>query len=252
VAPVTDLARLGVGFVPEPGVTLTALHCQTTNEMVGIHWFANIFGIDIGVRENTLGNNDYQISGSYYEACNCEAICPCRRQNGVSTGLSTYGVCDFILSWHIKFGKAGDVDLDNRLVCMVGSYRDDEDGKPWTVIIYVDQDANEAQKQAIGEIFSGKLGGNMRFTQWIVNVIDVRSAAIELIHEPGHESIKISGLGNAAVVKNVDFDGVVTCGISGHDRPGQESVSSLEMRDDPFDWRYEERCGFATNFAYQS
>ena len=43
---------------------------------------------------------DWRVAGSYFEACNCEAICPCRRQGGqkLTTG-STYGVCDFALSW---------------------------------------------------------------------------------------------------------------------------------------------------------
>ena len=199
-----------------------------------------------------MGESGYHISGSYYEACNCEAICPCRRQDGVAAGLSTYGVCDFILSWHIKDGRAGDVDLSDRLVCMAGSYRDDEKGKPWTVSIYVDKDASEAQKQAVGDVFSGKLGGNMAFTQWIARIVDIRHAAIALDHTPGKETITVSGVGGASVVKNVTFDGVVTCGIPGHDRPGQESVSNVEVHDGPFDWRYQERCGFATDFAYQS
>src|SRR5262249_42694825 len=36
----------------------------------------------------------WKASGTYFEACNCEAICPCRKQGGMkqSTG-STYGVC---------------------------------------------------------------------------------------------------------------------------------------------------------------
>lgn len=194
----------------------------------------------------------YQIEGSYYEACNCQAICPCRQQDGVSSGVSTYGVCDFILSWHIKNGRAGDINLDDRLVCMAGSYRDDEDGKPWTVIIYVDEGADDDQKYALGEIFSGKMGGNMLFTRKLANVKGIRSAHIELGHDPGRETIRIARIGEAAVVSNVEFDGVVTCGIPGHDRPGQESVSNLRMKDGPFDWAYEERCGFATNFAFQS
>lgn len=195
---------------------------------------------------------DYEMEGSYYEACNCEAICPCRQKNGVSSGKSTYGVCDFILSWHIKNGRAGDVTLDDRFVCMAGSYRDDEEGRPWTVVIYVDEGANDDQKKALGGIFSGKMGGDILFTQRIANVEDIRSAQIELDHDPGRETIKIAGYGEATVISDVEFDGIVTCGIPGHDRPGQESVSTLSMNDGPFDWAYEERCGFATDFAYRS
>jgi len=194
----------------------------------------------------------YEIAGSYYEACNCDAICPCRRQNGVPGGLSTYGVCDFILSWRIEDGRAGETDLSNRSVCMVGSYRDDEEGKPWSVIVYVDNGANAEQKRVLGEMFTGRMGGNLMFTQRIANVVDVRSAAIELRHEAGHELVRIADVGEAVVVSNVEFDGEVSCGIPGHDHPGQESVSSLRVKDGPFDWTYQERCGFSTDFAYRS
>ena len=44
----------------------------------------------------------WHVKGSYFEACNCEAICPCRWQGGRRLfTASSYGVCDFALSWHI-------------------------------------------------------------------------------------------------------------------------------------------------------
>ena len=33
---------------------------------------------------------NWQISGTYLEACNCDAICPCRRIDGRQGGRSTY------------------------------------------------------------------------------------------------------------------------------------------------------------------
>ena len=46
----------------------------------------------------------WQISGSYLEACNCEAICPCRRIGGRPGGRSTYGECFGALSWIVDAG----------------------------------------------------------------------------------------------------------------------------------------------------
>ncbi len=194
----------------------------------------------------------YRIEGSYYEACNCDAICPCRQHNGVSTGLSTYGICDFILSWDIKKGQAGDVKLDGRQVCMAGSYSDDVKGRPWSVIIYLDQGADENQCDALANIFRGDFGGNILFTRKLSDVIAVRSAQIDLGHDPGKETIKIADMAGAEVVEKAIYDGTVTCGIPGHDHTGQENISSLRLNDGPFDWVYEERCGFATDFAYWS
>jgi hypothetical protein len=36
--------------------------------------------------------NEWRVSGSYFEACNCDAICPCRSVGGGSGGPSSYYV----------------------------------------------------------------------------------------------------------------------------------------------------------------
>ena len=53
----------------------------------------------------------WRISGTYLEACNCEAICPCRTIGGRRGGRSTYGVCMGALSWAIERGRALDCAL---------------------------------------------------------------------------------------------------------------------------------------------
>ncbi len=50
---------------------------------------------------------EWQIRGPYCEAGNCDSICPCRVINGVLGGVSTYGDCEFLLSWKINEGLAG-------------------------------------------------------------------------------------------------------------------------------------------------
>jgi len=42
------------------------------------------------------------ISGTYLEACNCEAICPCHSVGGRPGGPSSYGQCFGALSWHVR------------------------------------------------------------------------------------------------------------------------------------------------------
>ena len=196
--------------------------------------------------------NSYRIEGSYYEACNCAAICPCRKQNGVADGRSTYGICDFVLSWQIEKGAAAALDLSGLAVGIAGRYDDDEPGVPWRVMIYIAETANDDQFAALSEIFSGNAGGNMRFTSAFGEVLGIKRARIELDHSAGAERIMIGNIASAEVVKDVAFDGTVTCFISGHDRPGQESVSNLSCDDGMLKWDYAERCGFATRFAYFS
>ena len=53
----------------------------------------------------------WRIRGTYFESCNCDAICPCRRIEGVAGGRSTHGVCMGVLSWLIEEGAADGIDL---------------------------------------------------------------------------------------------------------------------------------------------
>src|SRR5262245_7052962 len=122
---------------------------------------------------------DWHVSGSYFEACNCDAICPCRRQGGrkLTTG-STYGTCDFALSWRILNGERGPVSLSGLSVVMAGSYSDDEAGKPWRVCLYVDEAATSDQHDALTTIFLGRAGGTslQNFAARIGDVYAVRRA----------------------------------------------------------------------------
>jgi hypothetical protein len=194
----------------------------------------------------------WSISGSYYESCNCQAVCPCRRLNGAPGRDSTYGICEFLLSWDVHRGEAGGVGLAGRQVVMAGFYSDAEPRKPWSIKLFIDEGAEPAQCSALERIFLGRAGGNMPFTSSIATIFDVERAKISLVHKPGHETIRLGQLGASAVARRADYDGQITCGIPGHDHPGTEYIASLAMHDGPLQWDYEERCGFATDFHFHS
>src|SRR4051812_1776124 len=98
----------------------------------------------------------WTLSGTYLEACNCEAICPCRRIGGESGGRSTYGVCLGALSWAVAEGGAGHVDLAGRRVVLVCRYDDDEPRSPWDFMLYLDDGADERQRATLEAIFLGR------------------------------------------------------------------------------------------------
>ena len=194
--------------------------------------------------------SEYNISGSYYEACNCEAICPCRQQNGVPGSRSTYGDCDFLLSWRILDGHFGDIELSGLNVSIVGTYNDDVGSNIWSVFIYIDDQANERQFEALSRIFKGDAGGNFAVASRFANILGIKPASIRVDHTSGAETVHIASLASAEVVRKFEHDGTVSCGIPGHDHLGQESVSNLAVEDAPLTFSYSERCGFATDFKY--
>jgi hypothetical protein len=101
----------------------------------------------------------WAVAGSYFEACNCEAVCPCRTVGERAGGRSTYGICQFALSWQISQGRADRLRLYDLGVVMAGWYDDDEPGSPWRVSLYLDERAGHEQHAALAAIFLGRASG---------------------------------------------------------------------------------------------
>jgi hypothetical protein len=86
----------------------------------------------------------WQVTGSYFEACNCYAPCPCRKLGARAAGRSTYDTCDFALSWDIKEGHFGTDDLRDLGVAIAGRWDNAEPPNPgwpairppWHLILY--------------------------------------------------------------------------------------------------------------------
>jgi hypothetical protein len=200
---------------------------------------------------------DWRVSGTYFEACNCEAICPCRMQGGMKlTTGSTYGECDFALSWRIVKGAFGDLDLSNRDIVMAGSYRDLEPNKPWRVILYVDDRSSDEQFAALTDIFLGRAGGTAlkNFAARIGATYIVRRAAIELDHTPRKWFMRAAKFLEVRASWIVESErGGVTCGIPGHDQSGNEVIADMLCVDDaPFKFDFRGRCGYESNFDYRA
>jgi hypothetical protein len=198
---------------------------------------------------------DWQVEGSYFEACNCDAVCPCRRQGDRQGGRSTYGTCDFALSWQIRQGHADDLDLSGFGVVLAGHYDDDEPNSPWRVALYVDERAAAGQRNALADVFLGRAGGTTltNFAQAIGEVHAVRPARIRLDHTPNRQSIEAGDYVTARAIGPVPVDERLSCGIPGHDRPGTElTCEVLRVDEPPLRWEVSGQCGFASDFAYRS
>jgi len=195
----------------------------------------------------------WHVTGSYFEACNCVAICPCRRRGGQrSAGKSTYGVCDFALSWQVMQGSFGNLSLDGLGVIMAGSYRD---GESWRVYLYVDERATSEQHAALATVFTGHAGGTTlrNYANVIGEVYAVRRANIELDHRRHRWSMRADNFVTVRGATPVESALAISCGIPGHDRPGEELRTELmQVNDSPLIWGVQARCGFATSFAYHS
>jgi hypothetical protein len=197
----------------------------------------------------------WHVRGSYFESCNCDPICPCRRIDGMPGGRSTHGECMGVLSWIIEDGAVDEVDLAGLPVAMAIRYSDDEPGSPWTWILYLDAAAADEQRAALEEIFTGGLGGDAEtHFPWAwkpSELVAVRPVAFEVEHTRRRQRLRIRDRISVRIRDRYQGDETVTCVIPGHDRSGEELVADeLVVEDGPLAFSYRGVCGYGTTFDY--
>jgi hypothetical protein len=200
----------------------------------------------------------WRVRGSYFEGCNCDAICPCRSVHGAPGGPSTYGECFGALSWNVSEGSAGALDLSGLDVVMTLRYFDNV--KPttkWEVVLYVDERATDPQFAALADIFLGRAGGTVShlYAPAIGEVRGMRRAHIKLEHVAPRKRIDVVGYVTLVAEGAASEEGDVRCGIPGFDHPGTElwgdgfASSDHALR---FEVRGRRHASFATDYDYRS
>jgi hypothetical protein len=197
----------------------------------------------------------WRICGSYFESCNCEAICPCRKIDGVAGGRSTYGECLGVLCWLIEDGSADEVALEGLKVALATRYHDDEPGSPWSFVMYLDARANAAQRDALEGIYTGRLGGdalNHFPWAWKESVrVTVRPVEIELSHEPRRQWLRIRDHVSVRIRDTYPGPEAVSCVIPGHAQSGEELIADqLQVNDGPLRFEFSGNCGYSARFDY--
>lgn len=102
------------------------------------------------------GTPQWHITGDWFDACNCSIPCPCSWAQP-----PTQPFCEGVLAWHIREGHYGDIDLAGLNLVVVGRFEGTlwgGDGKGSSAV-FIDQRADERQREALEIIFSGQAGG---------------------------------------------------------------------------------------------
>jgi hypothetical protein len=197
----------------------------------------------------------WRIRGTYFEACNCDPICPCRRIDGVMGGRSTHGTCMGVLSWVIEDGFAEDTDLAGLPVALALRYSDDEPGSPWSWVLYLDEHATEEQRTALEAIFTGRLGGDAAsHFPWAwkpSHLMAVRPVEIAVEHTRRRQWLRIRDHLSVRIHGRYSGAETVTCVIPGHDRNGEELIADeLLVDDEALAFRFSGLCGYGATFDY--
>lgn len=143
----------------------------------------------------------WQIAGDYFENCNCDVVCPCLfSPNAPLTSMPTAGACEVAFGFHVDRGSYGDIPLDGLNVALAARTPGVMAEGNWSVALYLDERANEQQRQALQAIFTGSVGGPVAaLAPFISTVLGVKTAPITFHKEGKHRSVEIPRVMQLAV-----------------------------------------------------
>jgi hypothetical protein len=138
----------------------------------------------------------WHLSGDYFENCNCDVVCPCLVSSAAPlTARPTQGECNVPLVFHIEKGDYDGVALDGLNVAVVAHTPGPMANGDWTIAVYIDERASDAQTAALGGIFGGGEGGPMAaFAPLIGKNLGAKKVAIKYSIEGKARSVEIPGI----------------------------------------------------------
>ena len=195
----------------------------------------------------------WKITGTYFETCNCETVCPC-----FFLSEPTTGECTALVGWHIDSGGLGDLDISGLSVALAVYSPGHMASTPWQVALYLDDKANEAQQGALGQIFGGQAGGHFAILgQHIGEVLGAAPVPITYKVDGKKRSMTLGTIAVAEVEAMSGQGGgdVTISGIPLAVSPGFPGVaghsSKFEYHDHGMDWEISGKSSAQSPFSYE-
>ncbi len=194
----------------------------------------------------------WNVSGSYFESCNCDSACPC-----VFLSPPTTGECTALVGWHIDAGEHEGLRLDGLNVALAVHSPGHMAQTPWRVALYLDNQGSEEQQGALGAIFSGAAGGHPAvLAGHIGEVLGVATAPITFEGTNGSRAMRVGEVADVKITAMAGQGGAQVT-IANHPlaiTPGQELVAAraehLRFTDHGYEWELSDSNGFFSPFAY--
>jgi hypothetical protein len=192
----------------------------------------------------------WKLTGSYFETCNCDVVCPCTASLALG---ATHDRCNVTLVFHIGSGEVEGTDVSGlTVVAMADTPKVMSQGN-WRLGVFIDAAASDAQAEKLGGVFSGTLGGPMAGLAPLVSEnLGVQRAPIEVREDGLRHSVRIGDAVDFEIEDVVPF-GVETgqpSKITGIFHPaGSELTVARETRSkiNGFGIEYEGKSAFSNS-----
>ena len=96
----------------------------------------------------------YELEGRLLEVCTCNVLCPCWVGEDPDNGT-----CDGVLAWRVDQGTVDGTNVSGHTLVILTHIPGNILQGNWRVRVYVDDQASPEQKEALLNVWTGKLGG---------------------------------------------------------------------------------------------
>ena len=198
----------------------------------------------------------WNISGSYFETCSCNVVCPCTASLTLGATLER---CRVTLVFHVKDGQVDGTDVAGLTVAAIADTPKVMTEGNWRLGVFIDAKATDEQAEKLGAVFSGELGGPMGgLVPLIGESLGVQRVPIDVQEYGLKHSVRIGDVVDFEIEDIVPF-GVETgkpaklVGVF-HPAGSELTVSrATRSRIDGFGINYEGKAGFSSShFAWSA
>src|SRR5579859_5066488 len=197
----------------------------------------------------------WKISGSYFETCSCNVVCPCTASLTLGATLER---CRVTLVFNVKDGQVDGTDVGGLTVAAIADTPKVMTDGNWRVGVFIDDRASDEQADKLGAVFSGALVGPMGgLVPLIGESLGVQRVPIDVQEHGLTHSIRIGDVVDFEIEDVVPF-GVETgkpAKLVGVFHPAGSELTiarATRSRIDGFGINYEGKSGFSSPFAWSA
>jgi hypothetical protein len=148
----------------------------------------------------------YHLEGRLLEVCDCRVLCPCWIGEDPDNGT-----CDSVLAYRFDAGSIDGVDVTGRTIALVSHIPGNVLEGNFRVAVYLDDDASDAQQQALMDVYTGKLGGPVaELAKLVGEVVSVERTAITFDVQGGRGTLRVGEVSFAELEPYKGADGSTT------------------------------------------
>jgi hypothetical protein len=148
----------------------------------------------------------YHLEGRLLEVCDCRVLCPCWIGEDPDNGT-----CDSVLAYRFDAGKVDGVDVTGRTIALVSHIPGNVLEGNFRVAVYLDDEASDAQQQALLDVYTGKLGGPVaELAKLVGEVVSVERTSITFDVQGGRGTLRIGEVSFAELEPYKGPDGSTT------------------------------------------